>query len=467
MKQLVGLLIFSCFIISCQIEDDNAPAPNESFTKYYGELTSYEAKDIEIILDAGGVPTGFVVFGTVLVDQGNRDFFVMTTDLDGNLLDSAQYGFGVETRTDWTGDGIDDSFIGDEAAGQIEVVPGFGYLIVGTSTIDEPSAEPEPISDLSLLSFGAIDLDLNILRGPDDSDSLTVIPGDANLELDLIGNDVIVLSDNSILLVGAREFNRGGGVTDFDNYFLRLSDNPGDSFEESQGIAGDGQDEQVVRAFEKADGTLVMIGYNNRPSALGENNGDNGTNAYYLEIDPNGSVPGNGLTYGIDDGVDNVRFDDVVTSAISTESGFVIAGTSTTSQGQDFGFVMNLSRNGVHLSNSTLPSSFDGIQTRVNGLTLADDKDVVLVGQYPSFNATVNGQALSKSGEGLFMKVDQSSNPIAGYETNFGLTDGNDQIVDAVTLPDGKIVAVANVDFGGGVQLISIIKLNDSGNLED
>ena len=66
----------------------------------------------------------------------------------------------------------------------------------------------------------------------------------------------------------------------------------------------------------------------------------------------------------------------------------------------------------------------------------------------------------------MFVKFSQGSAPVAGAESFFGLADGNDTVVDAVTLPDGKIVAVANVDFGGGVKLISIIKLNDDGSLD-
>ena len=65
------------------------------------------------------------------------------------------------------------------------------------------------------------------------------------------------------------------------------------------------------------------------------------------------------------------------------------------------------------------------------------------------------------------MKVDQALVPIPGNESNFGLTDGNDEFVDAVTTEDGSVVAVGNIDFGAGTKLISIIKLNDTGNLED
>jgi len=157
----------------------------------------------------------------------------------------------------------------------------------------------------------------------------------------------------------------------------------------------------------------------------------------------------------------------VVTRAIKSTSGYAIAGTSNTSQNETFGFIMNLSDDGVFLSsNSHDSSAFNtesiSLQTIGTGVTQAADNNLVLLGQYPNF--TTGG--LSRGGEGMYVKFDQASRPVNGAESFFGLSDGNDEIVDAVTLPDGKIVMVSNVDFGGGVKLISIIKLNSDGSLD-
>lgn len=54
MRYLIHIMIVSLLVMSCQIEDENAPKPDEAFIKFYGELTSYEASDIEVIYDATG-----------------------------------------------------------------------------------------------------------------------------------------------------------------------------------------------------------------------------------------------------------------------------------------------------------------------------------------------------------------------------------------------------------------------------
>lgn len=460
MKYSIHIMMLSLLVVGCQIEDDNAPKPDEAFIKYYGELTSYEASDIEIVYDATGeIAEGLIVFGTKTTGQGDKDYFVLRTDLEGNLLDSTSYGFVNQTGIDFTGDGNPDDFRGDEIAGQIEPIPGVGFFTIGTSSITENTLD---ISDFRILTFGILDEELNLAQ-----DTLLALASqEDNVELDLEGNDVILLADGSVLLVGAKEFDRGGGVTDFDNFFFKFNFNDGVVFNQTQGVAGEDENDVIVRAFEKASGNIVMLGHSNTPSQRGENNGDNGTNAYYLEVDPNGT-PVNFGAYGLDISSNNVVYNEVVSDAIRTSFGYAVVGTSNTSNNEQYAFVMNFSNNGVFLSanshdSSTYNTDNNILQTVGNGIVQAVDNSLVILGQYPNFSST----NLSRSGEGMYAKFDQAANPVAGAESFFGLSDGSDEIVDAVTLPDGKIAAVANVDFGGGVQLISIIKLNNDGSLD-
>ncbi|WP_436516184.1 hypothetical protein [Ekhidna sp. To15] len=460
MRNSIIIILVAFLVVSCQIEDDNAPTPDEAYIKYYGDLTSFEARDIEIVYDqTGEIAEGLVVFGMRTNESGDDDYFVLRTDLEGNFVDSVYFGFENATDRDFTGDGIPDIFKGVERAGQIHSIPGGGFITIGTSSITETVLD---ISDFQILTVGFLDADLNL-----QNDTLLALVSEVdNVELDLIGNDVIVLSDGSLLLAGAKEFDRGGGVTDFDNYFLKFNFTDGVIFENTQGVAGEDENDILVRAFEKASGNIVLIGYSNSPSLLGENEGNNGTNAYYLEISPNGT-PVNFAAYGFEDPNSDVVFNENVNNVIQTSSGYSIVGTSMTSQNENFSFVMNLSNNGIYLSGSNhLVSTYNGenniVQTQGLGVTQAANNDIVMVGQYEAF---VSGN-LSRGGEGMFVKFDQAANPIAGAESFFGLADGNDSVVDAVTLPDGKIAAVANVDFGGGVKLISIIKLNDNGSLD-
>ena len=201
----------------------------------------------------------------------------------------------------------------------------------------------------------------------------------------------------------------------------------------------------------------------------GENGGFNGTNVFFLETDINGT-PINSAAYGIDDTRDPTSttvYNETVNDVIKSASGYSVVGTSNTTGNEQFAFIMNLSNSGVFLNAashhfSAFNEGTTTLQTSGEGITQAIDNKLIMLGQYLSFN-TGN---LSRGGEGMFVKFSQGSVPVEGAESFFGLADGNDSIVDAVTLPDGKIIAVANVDFGGGVKLISIIKLNDDGALD-
>ncbi len=461
MRYLILILITTILVVSCQIEDDNAPTPDETFIKYFGELTSYEASDIEIVYDATGeIAEGLVVFGTKVNQFGDKDFFILTTDLDGNRIDSTSVGFVNQTFRDFNGDGNPDVFRGEETSAQIQPLADGGFIIIGTSNINETVLN---ISDFQLLNLGFLDNDLNVI-----GDSLLVISSAIdNVDLDLIGNDVILLSDGAILIAGSKEIDRGA-TSDFDNYYLKFDlANDQVIFEENQGVTG--EDDVLVRAFEKANGNLVFIGYSSAPSLLGENGSNNGTNVYYLEVSSNG-VPINFAAYGFENPNDGVVYNEQVNNVIKTASGFTVVGTSTTSTDESYSFVMNLSNNGIYLSGTNhINSRFDNdltdqviVQTQGLGVTQAANNDIIMVGQYESLTA----ENQSRGEEGMFVKFDQAAQPVDGAETFFGLADGNDRIVDAVTLPDGKIVAVANIDFGGGIQLISVIKLNADGSLD-
>ncbi|MEP3042740.1 hypothetical protein [Nonlabens ulvanivorans] len=460
-------------MVSCQIKDDNAPSPDEAFIKYYGELTSYEASDIEIVYNATGeVPESLIVFGTVTTERGDDDYFILQTDLVGNVLASTSFGLSDTLdldddglADDWTGDGVADRFRADEIAGQIQHIPGLGYAIIGSSAINISALG---VSDWKWLSYGFVDEALQPITTLGDTLLFDLAQNNAGELLDIVGNDIITLPvGEGVLLVGGEEFGAGGSIH-FDNFYTKISLSDGVVFNQIQGISGAGEDDLLVRAFEKSNGNLVMIGNSNTPSLLGENGGNNGTNVFYLETDPNGT-PVNSAAYGLADPANSIVFNEEVNDVIKTTSGFSIVGTSSTSQNQQFAFIMNLSNGGTYLnSNSHDSSAFTvdiesaPLETIGEGVTQAIDNDLILLGQYLSF---VDNN-LSRGNEGLFTKFDQASNPVEGEESFFGLSDGDDTIIDAVTLPDGKIVAVANVDFGGGVKLISIIKLNADGSLD-
>ena len=266
----IGLLVSAC-----QIEDENAPSPDETYIKYFGDLTSHEASDIEIIYDVTGeTPEGLVVFGTQVSDFGDSEYFILRTDLEGNLLDSVAFGLSDTLdidedgfADDWTGDGIPDRFKAEESAGQIHHVRDFGdgtsgFAFIGTSSI---TINALGVSDWKWLTVGFLDNDLNPITF-DEAPLLSLFDASPDELLDFVGNDIIQINTGGFLLVGGREFDRGGGDSDFDNLFIRFNFQDGLVFEETQGIRGDDEDDILVRVFQKQNGNLVMIGNSNTPS---------------------------------------------------------------------------------------------------------------------------------------------------------------------------------------------------------
>ncbi len=469
MKYIVQIIIFSSLVLACQIEDEDTPAPDDSFIKYYGELASYKASDIDIIYDdSGEILEGFIIFGTKTSPRGDDDYFILRTAPDGTLMDSTSFGVsdvldldddGV--ADDWTGDGNPDRFNTHETAGQILPINGVGYGFIGSSSVNISALS---ISDWKGLSFGFLNESLQLINDTLFFDLSRNSNGDF---LDIIGNDMILLANGEeILLVGGQEYGSGSAI-EFDFFYRKINYAGEDILHYRRGLTGMDEDDILVRAFEKPNGNLVMIGNSQTISSNGENMGDNGMNVLYLETDSHGT-PINSASYGFDDSSNNTVFNEEVNNVIKTSFGYTIVGTSNTSQNQEFAFIMNLSNNGIFLSgnthnNSVFNTENNVLQTRGRGVVQTVGNNLILIGEYPSFSTS---EISSRSGEGMFVKFDQAANPIVGTETFFGLSDGNDVLVDAVVLPDGKIVAVGNINFGGGVTLISLIKLNDDGTLE-
>lgn len=464
MKNLVCLIVASFIIFSCQIEDDEAPTPNESFIKYYGDLTGYEAKDIEFLYDS----SGFIVFGNVVADDGSTDYAILRMDLDGNLIDSTYFSFDVPLGEDADGDGELDTLRGDDVAAQVEVFSD-GYALVGTTLLNNNSFG---VLDVSVATISFFNNDLDKVA----NQTFAITSGNPREDgLDQLASDVIGLRDGGILLLGSREIDRGG-PSDFDYYLLKIGgSNP---FEKTIGIPGNNQDDILVRGFEKPNGNIVLIGYSSDVSALGENEGNNGTNVTFTELNATGQIL-NSVSYGIDnpDTNDLSVFNEVVTGAVSTSAGYAITGTSNLSTEVSYAFFMNLTKNGDFVAGDTLSSAFrfssgESIETFGLGIAQGRDNDFLILGQYPNFNYDVNVDdptltGESRAGEAMFMKVGQFGVPKPGLETHYGSANGDDSAVDALLLPDGKIVVLANVDFGGGIQLVSLIKTNDSGDLVD
>ena len=471
MKKLLYLFVFTFIAISCQIEDDNAPSPDDSFIKYLGEFGDQEAKDIEPIYAADNVTIeGLVIFGTQRLEGNNtRDYSILRTDLSGNIVDSITYNPQVLEPVDWAEEDpstLDLMMEGDETAGQIEVLPNGGYLIVGTTSFVDNILDV----DIRYITGAILDADLNVTNSFHAfADGITV-----DSQLDLLGNDIISLSGDTdvngvpnILVVGSIETNPP--ASDFDYYYSKLSGTDASLlYSRTSGIPGQENNDVLVRAFETETQTLALFGYTEK---VGRGQGE-GTNVEYFEINYNGVIGGGAGVWGVPDVLDennNVReFDDVLTAVIEKPGGYLAVGTSTVDV-DNYMFFMDIDRSGNSLRRDTIGSDLlqNGRPLETEGLavTATAANDFAILGNYTNYRVTTTGGDEARGQEGMFIRVNQGGEKV-GFESNFGLSDGNDSIVDAITLPDGKIMVLATIDFGGGIRLISLIKLFDTGELD-
>ncbi|MEP5613734.1 MAG: hypothetical protein ABJP45_15890 [Cyclobacteriaceae bacterium] len=454
MKKLFYIAAFA-ILFSCQIEDDNAPKPEESFIKYLGEIADQEAKDIEPIYAADGVTLeGFVIFGTQKqADSVDTDYYLVRTDPFGNIEETAIIDPNTAVEgLDLDGNGQDDVLTGNEIAGQIEVLPGGGFIAIGSTSVTDQSKD---LTDFRFISLVVLDAELNVLRVVTAFNENAT--GTAPLNLD--GNDIIVLSDGSILIVGAIETAAG----DTDYYYRKLNgDTDAVTFTKTLGLAGASNDDVLVRAFETDKQTIALFGYSQRVG----NAGQIGTNVSYVEVNQNGNPTGGSGNFGIPDTLDGSNvlrvFNDVLTDVVEKPGGYMAVGTATV-DATSFAFFMDIDFDGISSRKGRLLSEFDpALTTAASGVSITRTNDFVVVGQYTNFRVG-NEQ---RGEEAMFQRINQVGEKVEGFESNYGLGDGNDNAADVITLADGKIVVATTIDFGGGIRMIGLIKLNDTGELD-
>lgn len=463
MNKLFYITIFLA-VVGCHIEDKNAPQPRESFIKYFGELADQEAADIQPLWNADSSDVdAYLLFGTQEVEGQSRDYYVAVADPSGGLIRSKSFGFRLPVDgLDFTGDGVPDEILADETASRIHAISN-GFVVVGTSTISSLVGQTTnggnrsvEILDLSFATIAFFDLELNLL-----GDRVFPVFGDVDLfndqQLDLVGNDIIPLADGSFLLIGAKETD-----TDLDFYARKFAISGTDvtvSWERTFGFIGGGLDDVFVKGFEKSNENLALFGYSEDLGTEGEA----GINVTFMELNKNGNVVrsnSNGMN-------DNAVFvaDDVLEDVVEKPGGYLAVGTSAANDSTS-AFFMDINSSGIAASKGVLNSDFtlngQGLQTQGKAAAQTRSNDFVIVGNYPNFRT----DSETRAGEAMFSRLDQGGSKRSGFEKNYGLGDGNDTAEGIVLLPDGKMVIIATVDFGGGVKMISLIKLNDTGELD-
>ncbi len=125
-KNLIILSLIAVLGVSCSVDDNSSPKPEDVFIKYYG--VSGLQKAVDVIFNESKNEY-FILATQDLGEEEGKNFYYITTDAGGNLLSQDTVNFK---------DTLGVSLI-DEAV-RLKRIDDDNYLIVGTSTnADEQS----------------------------------------------------------------------------------------------------------------------------------------------------------------------------------------------------------------------------------------------------------------------------------------------------------------------------------------
>ncbi len=445
MKHFLYVLIISFLAFSCQIEDDNAPSPEDTFVKYYGNTGfSYTMADMGVIYDNNQEVQNFILLGTETSEDFSPSIYVAKTDPFGLIVAETTLFFNESSS--------------DIASNMTITSSGDSILIVGNTTFLSDSGVP-----VSGIVWTCLDQDLSpIINFPSTGGLDTIVVDTTASRRGIRGSEIIKSRDGNFILVG--NYDKTTGEQQYFRTKINAS-NPDQKlwFRPPVDVPG-GVGHNHRRVFEEPNGELVFIG--NVRTISGE--GEGGLNISYIRTNSSG-VNVNGVSYGIDVG-GNLNYNDLVLDAVKVTNGYAITGTSSFGNNAH-AFILNILSSGVIFAEDTTGTAFlnneEPINTNGRAITQGISKDLIIVGEYPDFRITNGNTQIDKSGEIMFMRVDQQGERVPNFEANFGLEAGEDSGVVVVSLPDGRIVIGSTVDFGSGITLMSLIKLNDTGSIDD
>jgi hypothetical protein len=449
-------IFFIASLIACRIEDKDGPKPEDSFIKYYGQAsTTYEMVDMEIIYsdETKQEVVNIILLGTRTVEDQRSDIYLLKTDAAGIFVADAAFSYDGDS---------------EDVAKQISMA-GDNILVVGNTTTSISSG------GLQGVVWNEFTTELIPVSQPStDTELYSIFSNPANPKR-ISGNDIIQTSDGNFVLVG----NYITQTNDQQYYRLKIDatqkghisypSNPSNSDNALMWFVsgGVGAFDDLINVFEE-NGGLVFIGNSTHKDSKDAAKG--GINVRVIAANSLGVTVNEG-TYGLNPknriGQNFPDANDLMRDAIQMDGGYAITGT--TSFGNDSrAFFISVGSNASLQYSNILTSSFtlspDSIDNHGIGITRGIRNDFIIVGQYPDFR-TDNG--VSKAAEAMFYRTNQIGEPIYGFESNYGLIAGDDIAVVAKTLPDGKILVGSTIDFGSGSTLLSLIKLNDNGQLDN
>ncbi len=418
-------------LAACATDSEILPA--DVFVKYYGTQDEQRAVDFQLN-DAGEI----VILGTRRTDDETaNDFYLLRVDQDGNLIDEAT--IGIE-------DG--DGGTNNDLAYRIKIIDQ-GYLIVGSTAPLDNALIPRD----RLLYWAHLDENFQVITQVID----TVNAGSGDLE----GTDIYFTSGDSVLVSGystAYENNQSGQPEDGTSKMFvgKWSLNGNLGWKKTYGFAG--SNDLAGAIFETANNEIMVFGVTDE---IG-NDGEGGQNVLIYQLNQYGTSPvGQVPKYGTDG-------DDVLNRVVRISGGYAIVGTSFTGNVSN-PFLITVDNDAQLISKSTMEyidpgkpgDPFDGFGL---GVTRTASNDFVVVGRVLDYE---DANDLSKNDEMMFIRTTQSGVMVPESINHFGLVAGNDEATSAITLADGSILVLGTSDFGSGVTMVTLMKMNDSGLIKD
>ncbi|MDW3191621.1 MAG: hypothetical protein R8G66_04630 [Cytophagales bacterium] len=451
---------FLILLFGCEISDSDSPDPQDTFVKYYGVDGSQIGVDLVYDpIGPGTIGSSLIILGSQVSTVGeriDRDVVVRRVDMGGNEIATQVFDYRDQ---DPEGNGG-----GEDEPGAI-LVEDEGFVIVGTSSRDLGANNPhsvifiqelnenlDPIRDLIIEVVDTVD---NALEG-----------------FNLRGLDVVRTSDgsNDLIVTGSSNFEESGdpiadisGIPDNETQiFIARVNMETDSvlWRRTRGFEGD---DEGIYIDEFEEDNFVIIGTSDKELS------SQGRNVILLPINELAS-PNDGLASGfMIDGQED--FDDVATAVFKRPSGYVVTGISSKAGADTRPFFINYTYTSAEAVSMEIGKEIDlGITDLENppvvvpnpegngyGIAIGRNGNYVVVGEFLNYP--------DKNSEILVSQLDQSGNEVGASRRNYGLSAGSDVGEDIVVLPSGDIMILSTVDFGSGNTLISLMRLNQEGDI--
>lgn len=449
-------------VVACAPSADDSLSPDAVFVKYYGDLSTHRLYDI-VVKDNGD----FVLFGTRKVDGDplGANFYIVHTDPGGNLLQDLVLDVN-ET---------------EDIAAKIKVISD-GYLIVGSvADLDEaliPQAKKLYWAHISE------DLTLDTLTGDRNPVlSQTILSADelnsnainTNDNEEIVGTDILLTQNDSVLVAGYSDVVAPNELTKPSNlqkqmFVQKASLGGGVRWNKTAGYSN--SDELAVAIYEQFDGSIILVG---SASNVLSGEGQGGTNVCVMYFNPQMTAQYNAPLFGVtitdEQGTEILDYNEVPAGVYRSNpntGSMVITGTAS------FGpashpFIMTVTESGSLVSADTLTSNFATGNSFGSGVTRTLTNDHIVVGTTLSWRDQAAGgeDATTKGDEIMFIRSNQFSTTRSQYSRNYGTASGNDEAMAVRTLEDGSIAIGGTTDFGSGVALFTLMKVNDKGELRE